>query len=257
MTNDDSVLYSEEGGIAWLTLNRAEALNAIDPDMLSALLSALDRTEADPEVTAVILTGAGDRAFSAGADIRFLSAADPPAVRELARTAVKVAHRIETLSKVVVAAINGYALGGGLEIAEACTLRVAARGVRLGHPEVRIGAVAGWGGTTRLPRLVGRGRAAQMLLTGETVDAEEAERIGLVNRVVGPEELRPEAERLVRSVLAHPAAAVRLTREAMHRGMSMTLEESALLGADFFGLVAATEDFRKGTRAFLDGARRA
>ncbi len=250
---DDLVLYAEEDGLVWLTLNRPEALNALGPDMLTELLSALDRTKEDPAVKAVILVGAGEKAFSAGADIAFLNAADPLAVRDLARTAVRVTHRIETLGKVVVAAINGYALGGGLEIAEACMLRVAARTARLGHPEVRIGAVAGWGGTTRLPRLVGRGRAAEMLLTGEMIDAEEARRIGLVNRVVNPEEVHSEAERLARVVLARSPAAVRLTWEALHRGLSLPLEESALLGADLFGQVAATDDFRKGTQAFLEG----
>lgn len=255
MTAQDPVLYSREDGLAWITLNRPEALNALGEGMLAALRAALERAAGDPEVGAVVLTGAGEKAFSAGADIGFLASADPAAVRELARTAVEVTRRIETLGKPVVAAINGYALGGGLEVAEACALRVAARGARLGHPEVRIGAVAGWGGTTRLPRLVGRGRAAEMLLTGEMVDADEAQRIGLVNRVVERAELRAEAERLARAVLANSPAAVRLTWEALHRGANLTLEESAALGADFFGLAAATEDFREGTRAFLEGAR--
>lgn len=253
MAAQEAVLYSQADGIAWITLNRPEALNALSPDMLGALLHTLERAQADPAVRAVLLTGAGEKAFSAGADIRYLTTADPSTVRELARMAVELTRRIETLGKVVIAAINGYALGGGLEIAEACTLRVAVHGARLGHPEVRIGAVAGWGGTTRLPRLVGRTRAAEMLLTGELVDAEAAQRIGLVNRVVERSELRGEAQRLAHSVLAHSPAAVRLTWEAMHRGLDLSLEESALLGADYFGLVAATEDFREGTRAFLDG----
>lgn len=252
MSENDLVLYADEGDVVWLTLNRPESMNAIGPEMLAALHAALDRAADDPGVEAVILTGAGERAFSAGADIAFLNAADPSAVRELARAAVRVTRRIETLGKVVVAAINGYALGGGLEIAEACTLRVAARGARLGHPEVRIGAVAGWGGTTRLPRLVGRGRAAEMLLTGEIIDADEALRIGLVNRVVPPDALRSEAERLARSILSHSPPAVRLTWEAMVRGLDLSLEESALLGADLFGQVATTADFRAGTRRFLD-----
>lgn len=252
MPLQEPVLYAEEDGLAWLTLNRPAALNALDPEILSALSDALERARAEPAVRAVVLTGAGERAFSAGVDIRFLSAADPSAVRELARAAVELTRRIETLGKVVIAAINGYALGGGLEIAEACMLRVAVHGARLGHPEVRIGAVAGWGGTTRLPRLVGRARAAEMLLTGELVDAEEAQRIGLVSRAVAPEALRGEVERLARSALAHSPGALRLTWEAMHRGLSLSLEESALLGADYFGLVAATDDFREGTRAFLE-----
>lgn len=154
--------------------------------------------------------------------------------------------------KVVVAALNGYAYGGGLELAEACMIRVAARHARLGHPEVRIGAVAGFGGTTRLARLVGKGRAAEMLLRGRAVDAEEALRIGLVQEVTESDRLMDATRAIVRDILEQSPVAVRLTWEALHRGLNMTLEESAELGADFFGLVAATEDFRIGTRAFVE-----
>ena len=152
----------------------------------------------------------------------------------------------------VVAAINGYALGGGLELAEACMLRVAVRDARLGHPEVRIGAIAGFGGTTRLPRLIGKGRAAELLLTGRLVTAEEALRTGLVNRVVEPENLLSETENIVLETLSQAPVAVRMTWEAIHRGLNLTLEESTLLGADYFGLVASTEDFREGTKSFLE-----
>ncbi|MCA1703653.1 MAG: enoyl-CoA hydratase/isomerase family protein, partial [Actinobacteria bacterium] len=154
--------------------------------------------------------------------------------------------------KVVVAAINGYALGGGLELAEACMLRVGVRHARLGHPEVRIGAVAGFGGTTRLPRLVGKGRAAEILLTGKLIGAEEAQHMGLVNRVAETETLLRETEALVLEILAQAPISVRMTWEAIHRGLNLTLEESALLGADYFGLVASTEDFREGTTSFLE-----
>jgi enoyl-CoA hydratase len=246
------VQYHQENGIARIVLNRPEALNAIDGDLLRRLSSILDEAQSDAAVHAVIVTGAGDRAFSAGADIRFLSQASPLEVRELARMAVRVNHQIETLGKVVVAAMNGFALGGGLELAEACTLRVAVQHARLGHPEVRIGAVAGFGGTTRLPRLVGKGRAAELLLTGRLATAAEALQIGLVNRVVEPDLLLSEAESLLREILSQSPIAVRLTWEAIHRGLNLTLEESALLGADYFGLVASTEDFRVGTRAFLE-----
>ncbi|HEY1267418.1 MAG TPA: enoyl-CoA hydratase-related protein, partial [Candidatus Binatia bacterium] len=156
------------------------------------------------------------------------------------------------LGKIVVAAINGYALGGGLELAEACMLRIAVRGAMLGHPEVRIGAVAGFGGTTRLPRLIGKGRAAELLLTGRLVTADEALRLGLVNQIVEADALLSQAETLVREILAQSPIAVKLTWEAIHHGLNLTLEESALLGAESFGLVAATADFRAGTKAFLD-----
>jgi len=173
-------------------------------------------------------------------------------VREFAKQGIAVNERIETLGKPVIAAINGYALGGGLELAEACWLRVAVKTARLGHPEVKIGAVAGFGGTTRLPRLVGRGRAAELLVRGRMIDADEALRIGLVHDVVEPNEVLVAAETLARDLLAQSPTAVRLTWDMLHRGLNLSLEESALLGADYFGLVAASEDFRIGTRAFLD-----
>ena len=201
-----------------------------------------------------MITGSGEKAFSAGADIRYLNRATPLEVRDFARMAVGVTGKIEALGKPVVAAVNGDALGGGLELAEACALRVAVRGARLGHPEVRIGAVAGFGGTTRLPRLIGKGRAAEYLLTGRPMGAEEALRVGLLNRVVEPEALLRETEELVREILAQAPVAVGMTWEAIHWGLGLTEEESALLGADYFGLVAATEDFREGTRAFLEKA---
>jgi len=252
VSNKDNVQYQEKKGIGWVTLNRPEALNALSKDVLQQLASILDNARTDDAVTPVIITGAGEKAFSAGADIRYLNQATPLEVREFARLAVAVNNQIETLGKVVVAAINGYALGGGLELAEACMLRVAARHARLGHPEVRIGAIAGFGGTTRLPRLVGKGRAAQLLLTGNLISAEEAQHIGLVNRIVETDKLLQETETLVLEILSQAPVSVRMTWEAIHRGLNLTLEESALLGADYFGLVASTEDFREGTKSFLD-----
>lgn len=252
MSGQEPVLYREEKGIARIIFNRPDVLNAMNDALLQQLSALLDKVKGDKAVRAVIIAGAGEKAFSAGADIGFLSQASPLEVRALARLAVSVNHKIETLGKVVVAAINGFALGGGLELAEACMLRVAVRRARLGHPEVRIGAIAGFGGTTRLPRLIGKGRAAELLLTGRLVTAEDALQIGLVHRVVEPENLLPEAESLVQEILAQSEPAVRLTWEAMHRGLNLTLEESALLGADYFGLVASTDDFRARTRAFLE-----
>ena len=250
--NNDVVRYQVKKGIGWITLNRPEALNALNKDVLQQLASILDKVRADDAVRAVIITGAGEKAFSGGADIKLLNQATPLAVRELARLAVTVNNKIEILGKVVVAAINGYALGGGLELAEACMLRVAVRHARLGHPEVRIGAIAGFGGTTRLPRLVGKGRAAEFLLTGNLMSAEEAQHMGLVNRVVETEKLLQETETLVLEILSQAPVSVRMTWEAIHRGLNLTLEESTLLGADYFGLVACTEDFREGTKSFLE-----
>lgn len=248
----EPVRYHVENGIARISFDRPEALNAMNKALLQKLAFLLEQLRLDDGVKAVIITGTGDKAFSVGADIKFLNQAAPLEVREFAQMAVAVNQKIETLGKVVVAAINGFALGGGLELAEACTLRVAARHATLGHPEVRIGAVAGFGGTTRLPRLIGKGRAAELLLTGSLVTAEEALRMGLVNRVVEPESLLSETESVVLEILSQSPTAVRMTWEAIHRGMNLSLEESTLLGADYFGLVAATEDFREGTRSFLE-----
>jgi len=249
------ILYEESEGIAVVTLNRPHALNALDLPTLRHLAELLDLIATRASVGAVILTGAGTRAFSAGADIRYLSRATPLEVRDFARLAVRVTGKIENLGKVVVAALNGDTYGGGLELAEACMIRIAARHIKLGHPEVRIGAVAGFGGTTRLARLVGKGRAAEMLLRGRAVDADEALRIGLVQQVSEPGHLMEDTRAIVRDILERSPIAVRLTWEALHRGLNMTLEESAELGADFFGLVAATEDFRVGTRAFVEKTR--
>jgi enoyl-CoA hydratase len=252
MREQESVLYQEEKGIALITLNRPQALNALNVELLQRLSLLLDQVQLNNSVQAVMITGAGDAAFSAGADIKFLNAATPLAVRDFARLAIAVNHKIETMGKVVVAAINGYAFGGGLELAESCMIRVAARTAKLGHPEVHIGAIAGFGGTTRLARLVGRGRAAELLLRGRIVSTEEALEIGLVQSVVDAGKLMTETEVLVRDILAQAPVAVRLTWEALHRGLNMTLEESAQLGADYFGLVATTNDFRIGTKAFIE-----
>jgi enoyl-CoA hydratase len=252
VSTKDNVQYEEKKSIAWITLNRPEARNALSKDMLQQLASILDKAKTDDAVRAVVITGAGQKAFSAGADIKFLNQATPLEVREFARLAVAVNNKIETLGKIVVGAINGYALGGGLELAEACMLRVAVRHAMLGHPEVRIGAVAGFGGATRLPRLIGKGRATELLLTGNLVTAEEALKIGLVNRFVEPENLLSETESLVVEILSRAPVSVRMTWEAIHHGLNLTLEESALLGTDYFGLVASTEDFREGTKSFLE-----
>ncbi|AXE28495.1 enoyl-CoA hydratase [Chromobacterium phragmitis] len=251
MLERDGVRSKAEDGIARLELHRPDCLNAMNRQLLRQLLAALEWAAADEAVRAVIITGHG-QVFSAGADIRYLNRASAAEVRELARLAVAVTGRIETLGKPVLAAINGDALGGGLEIAEACMLRLAAPHARFGHPEVRIGAVAGFGGTTRLPRLIGKGRAAEMLLTGRLIDAEEACRLGLVNRVAPADDLLAEAESLLREIMAQSPTAVRLSWEAIHRGLSLSEDESARLGADYFGLAAQSEDFRIGTRAFLD-----
>ena len=251
------VTYRVEAGIAQIVLNRPDALNAMNLNLLSTLAEAFAAAGRDPEVKAVVVSGAGQKAFSAGADIEYLSQASTLKVREFARLGVEINRQVEALGKVTIAAIDGYALGGGLELAEACAIRIAGSTSMLGHPEVQIGAIAGFGGTTRLPRLIGKGRATEMLLTGRVIDASEALDIGLLSRVVASQDVLATATRLAAEIASRPATAVRFTWEALHRGMNLTHEESTALGADYFGLVAASDEFREHTRAFVEKRRSA
>jgi enoyl-CoA hydratase len=237
--------------IALLTLNRPSVLNALNYLLLQKIKDELERIKDNPDIQAVIITGAGDKAFSAGADIQYLNQASPLEVRKLAQLAVSVTRLIENLGKISIALINGFALGGGLELAESCMLRIAVNSAKLGHPEVKIGAVAGWGGTTRLPRLIGKSRATELLLTGRMINADEALQLGLLNRVTTPEDLQKEGEKLLQEIMQNAPVAVNLTWEAIHRGLDVSIDESTRLGADYFGLAASTEDFRAGTKAFL------
>jgi len=246
------LLSDQKENIAYLTLNRPEVLNALNRKLLVEIKNELETIKNTPSIQAVVITGAGNKAFSAGADIEYLNQASPLEVRELANLAISVNHLIENLNKISIALINGFALGGGLELAESCMLRVAVKSAKLGHPEVRIGAVAGWGGTTRLPRLIGKSRAAELLLTGKMVEANEALRMGLVHSVTETENLNTEGNRLLQEILQNSPIAVNLTWEAIHRGLDLSIDESAKLGADYFGLVASTTDFREGTKAFLN-----
>ncbi len=249
---DPTLLVERKGDFIYLVLNRPAVLNALNRPLLLEIKKELEKIKNNPEIRAVIITGAGDKAFSAGADIEFLNQATPLQIRELAKLAVSVTHLMENLNKVSIALINGFALGGGLELAESCMLRIAVHSAKLGHPEVRIGAVAGWGGTTRLPRLIGKSRAAELLLTGKMITAQEALQMGLVNRVTEPAQLRNAGEELLKEILSNAPVAVNLTWEAMHRGLNLSTDESAELGADYFGLVASSEDFRTGTKSFLE-----
>ncbi len=245
------LIVSRKKDFAYLTLNRPQVLNALSVELLFSLKEELELIKKDDAIKGVFITGSGGKAFSAGADIDFFHSATPLQVRELAELAVSVNSLIENLGKVSIALINGFALGGGLELAEACMLRLAVSSAKLGHPEVRIGVVAGWGGTTRLPRLIGKGRAAELLLTGRMVSAQRAFEIGLVNLVMESDSLQVEGEKLMDEIVCNAPVAVKFTWEALHRGLNLTLEESAKLGVDYFGQIAATDDFREGTGSFL------
>jgi len=241
-----------EDGIALIKFNRPQKLNALNRDTVRELDDVVARAESEAAVRALILTGEGEKAFVAGADIQELAALDPVAARESSLYGQRVFRRLEVLPKPSVAAINGYALGGGLELAMSCTLRVASAAARLGQPEVKLGIIPGYGGTQRLPRLVGRGRALEMLLTGEPVGAAEAHRIGLVNHVVQPEELLPFCCALMRKILDNGPAAVALAVDVVDRGLGMSLEDGLHYEASGFAISAATEDRSEGMRAFLE-----
>lgn len=248
-----SVVRTEErDGIATITVHRPEKLNALTEEVIDALRVAFERCRDETSVRAAILTGAGDRAFIAGADLGELARLDPAGARRNARKGQALTLLLESLGKPVVAAINGFALGAGCEIALACTFRIAAEGSRLGQPEVKLGIICGYGGSQRLPRLVGRGPALEMLLTGEPVDAAQALRVGLVHRVVPRERLLDESRALLAKVLAAGPLAVRATLEAVRRGMDLPLEEALRVEADLFARCFETRDMREGVSAFLE-----
>jgi enoyl-CoA hydratase len=237
--------------IATLTVNRPDKLNALNDATIAELGHAIDQIRVDDSIGGAILTGAG-RAFVAGADISELSNQTPVLAKGRARAGQDVFRRIETCPKPVIAAVNGFALGGGCELAMACHIRIASDVAKFGQPESKLGLLPGYGGTQRLPRLVGKGRATQLLLTGEMIDAAEAYRIGLVNKIVSGADLLTEARNMMKTILANSPLAVALCIEAIDRGLEMSLEEGLILEANHFGLLAATDDMREGTRAFLE-----
>jgi len=248
----DTILFDVRDGLAFVTVNRPDKLNALNDQVMAELADVAERIATEQEIRGAILTGAGPKAFIAGADIGDLSRQGPFDGKARAMRGQAVLRRIETGGKPVLAAVNGFALGGGCELAMACHLRVASENARFGQPEVKLGIAPGYGGTQRLPRLVGKGVALQLILSGEMIDAQEAYRIGLVNRVVPAAELLAESEKMMRGILAMAPLAVRLCIEAVDQGFEMTLDEGLLLEANHFGLLAATHDMKEGTTAFLE-----
>jgi enoyl-CoA hydratase len=248
----ENLLLDRDGLVATVTINRPKVLNALNAPTLDDLRRAVLELKGDDGVRAIVLTGAGDKAFVAGADINELAVQSPISGREHALTGQHVFDLIENLGKPVIAAINGFALGGGCELAMACTLRLAADTARLGQPEINLGILPGYAGTQRLPRLVGKGRALEIMLTGAPISAAEAERIGLVNRVVPAAELMAEARTLAAALAAQAPVAVRYIINAVNKGLEMPFGEGCVHEATLFGLVAATDDMREGTRAFLE-----
>jgi len=248
---NDRVLYEVRDRIARLTINRPDKLNALDRTTMESIDCAVAKAGDDPAVGVLLVGGAGEKAFVAGADINELAAQNPVEGTAYARAGQAIFSRLEGLGKPSIAVIKGYALGGGLELALCCTLRVAAETARMGQPETALAIIPGYGGTQRLARLVGRGRALEMILTGDPIDAREAHRIGLVNRVAPPAEIDQVAEALARTMLSRGPVALRYTLQAVHEGLQMTLAEGLSLEAALFGLTCSTEDMKEGTRAFI------
>jgi enoyl-CoA hydratase len=248
----DNLIHETKNHVAWVTINRPAVRNALNSATIRDLKTVFDQIRDDNEVRVVILTGAGDKAFVAGADINELAELSPVQGREYALAGQAVFDAIERLGKPVIAAINGYALGGGCELASACTFRIASENAVLGQPEVKLGIIPGYGGSQRLPRLVGKGMAMQILLTGEMVPAADALRIGLVNQVVPQPELLSTAEGIAKKIMANAPLAVKFCLDAVNRGTEMTLDEALHLEATLFGLCCTTEDMKEGTRAFLE-----
>jgi len=250
--NYETLLFEIREGVAFLTINRPDKLNALNDQVMGELGQAAERIAGEDAIKGAILTGAGPKAFVAGADIADLAKQGPFDGKARALRGQAVLRRLETCGKPVIAAVNGFALGGGCELAMACHLRIAADTAKFGQPEVKLGIAPGYGGTQRLPRLVGKGVALQLILTGEMIDAQEAYRIGLVNKVVPAGQLVAESEKTLRGILAMGPLAVRLALEAVDQGLEMTLDEGLLLEANHFGLLAATKDMKEGLTAFLE-----
>ena len=247
----ENVLYEKKGPVAYVTLNRPKVLNALNQRTWQDLRAAFEDARDDADVRGVILTGAGDKAFIAGADISELAQVTAVQAERSSTYGQEVLNLVENLGKPVVAAINGFALGGGCETAMACTIRLATESARFGQPEVKLGVPPGGGGTQRLPRLVGKGRALQLILSGEMISAQEAYRIGLVNEVVPADDLIPRAEAILKQIFANAPLAVRYSLEAVNKGLETSQTEGLALEASFFGLCAGTEDKQEGTQAFL------
>jgi enoyl-CoA hydratase/carnithine racemase len=250
--NYENILSETKDFVAYVTINRPTVLNALNMATMEELRSAFTAIRDDKEIRVAILTGSGEKAFVAGADIAELSKHDPVSAKEYTHRGQSVLDLIENLGKPVIACINGFALGGGCEIALACTFRLASENTKLGQPEVKLGLIPGYGGTQRLPRLVGKGIAMQLLLAGEMINAQEALRIGLVNEVVAAAELIPRAEAIAQKIIANAPLAVQYAMEAVNKGMEMSLSEGLYLEATLFGLCCATEDKTEGTAAFLE-----
>jgi len=249
---NDRIIITRIDAVALMTINRPQALNALDQLTLQQLNAAISTIQDDPQIKVAIITGAGSKAFVAGGDISVMQPLDPLEARRMAVDVQQLLNKIEYGSTVFIAAINGYALGGGCELAMACDIRIAADSAQLGQPEVNLGIIPGWGGTQRLPRLVGSSRAKQLMLTGERISAAQAAQIGLINEVVAAPELMTRAQELAQTIASKPKIALQLIKEAVNNGLEMDMNRAFTYEADLFGLCFATADQKEGMLAFLE-----
>ena len=246
-----NTLYEKRDGIATITINRPQAMNALNEGTIPEILSRLEDAEKDENVRVLVITGAGEKAFCAGLDLKPMRDINVIEAVEMSRRGQKLTLAIEEVGKPVIAAINGYALGGGLELAMACDIRIASEKARIGQPEVNVGLIPGWGGTQRLPRLVGKGIAKELIFTGKMIDAKTAERIGLINMVVPPEKLRSAVEELAKVIMSKPPIAIRLAKELINSSTETDQGTGLVHEAEAFGILSSTEDYREGVSAFI------
>jgi len=246
------IIYEKSEGIATITINRPEALNAFSAEVVSEILQAIEDMKADESVRVVVLTGAGEKAFSAGADIKAMKGMNALKARELSQMGEKLCSALENLEKPVIAAINGYALGGGLEVAMACDIRIASENARMGQTEINIGLIPGWGGTQRLTRLIGATKAKELIFTGKMIDAKTAEQLGLVNMVVPQDKFRETVRQFALELAQKAPVALKVAKALINKGAEISLDAAIALEREGFGVVASTEDLQEGVSAFIE-----
>jgi len=247
-----NTLYEKGDGIATVTINRPQVLNALNPETVQEISARLDDAMKDESVYVIVIAGAGDRAFSAGADLNIMKDVSAAKAREFSKIGQEVFEKVETLDKPVIAAINGFALGGGLELAMACDLRIASENARMGQPEINVGLIPGWGGTQRLPRYVGKAIAKELIFTGKMIDAKTAERYGLVNTVVPPDQLKTAVTALAKELIKKPRVGIKLAKELINSSTETNPRTGMAHEAEAFGVVSQTDEFKEGVKTFLE-----
>jgi len=248
----ENTLYEKGDGIATITINRQQVLNALNPKTVKEISARLNDAMKDNKVYVIVITGAGEKAFSAGADLNIMKGISASKAREFSKVGHEVFDKVETLDKPVIAAINGFALGGGLELAMACDLRIASENAKLGQPEINVGLIPGWGGTQRLPRYVGKAIAKELILTGKMIDAKTAERYGLVNAVVPPDQLKTAVTAMAKELMKKPRVGIKLAKELVNSSTETNPRTGMAHEAESFGVISQTKEFKEGVKTFLE-----